>query len=50
MLKSKKKIATLTCTALIAGQLSVGLLEPIQGFSNITYAQDVKQVKKLKMQ
>ncbi|MGH4124429.1 MAG: alkaline phosphatase [Clostridium sp.] len=48
MLKSKKKIAALTCTVLIAGQLSVGLLEPIQGFSNITYAQDVKQVKKAK--
>ena len=48
MFKSKQKIAALTCTALIAGQLSVGLLGPISGLSITAYAQDVKQVKKAK--
>jgi len=48
MFKSKQKIVALTCTALIAGQLSVGLLGPISGLSITAYAQDVKQVKKAK--
>ena len=48
MRKSKKKIAVLICAALIGGQLSVGLFQPIKGFSNTAYAQEVKQVKKAK--
>ncbi|MCJ7691615.1 MAG: alkaline phosphatase [Clostridiaceae bacterium] len=48
MIKSKIKIATLLCTALIGGQLSVVLFQPVKGFSNTTYAQKVKQEKKVK--
>lgn len=45
MLKSRMKIAALTCTALIVSQLSVGLSQPTKGFSNIVNAKEVTQVK-----
>ena len=48
MFKSKKKIAALVCTALIAGHFSEGLFQQIKSFSTTAYAQDVKQVKKAK--
>ena len=48
MIKSKKKIAALVCTALIAGYFSEGLFQQIKSFSNTAYGQDVKQVKKAK--
>ncbi|MBU3188306.1 alkaline phosphatase [Clostridium bowmanii] len=48
MLKFRMKITALTCTAIIVSQFSVGLLQPIMGFSNIVSAKEVTQIKKAK--
>jgi len=48
MLKYKKRIAVLVCTALIAVQFSEGLFQQISGFSSTANGQEVKQVKKAK--
>ncbi|MGV8980690.1 alkaline phosphatase [Clostridium sp.] len=48
MFKSKKKIVALVCTALMVGQATVGLFDPIKSFSTTATAQEVKKEKKAK--
>lgn len=48
MLKAKKKIAVIICAAIVAGQLSAGLVQPLLGISNTAYAAETKVTKKAK--
>lgn len=48
MLNARKKVAAVICTAVVVGQLSTGIVQPILGHSNNVQAQEVKQPKKAK--
>lgn len=48
MLKGKSKIAVLICTAMIVGQFSLGVGQPVFKDSNTVSAKEVQQTKKVK--
>jgi len=48
MFKFRKKILSIVCVALIAGQSSLGIFQPINGSSDTVNAKEVKEVSKAK--